>query len=888
MPRRIRLAASLCVALAACVLGPGAARAEQRIANVSQGTNFSLAIFPDREWLVIDLLGRLWRVPASGGGAEPLTPADEAARHPRVAPDGRQVVYQRLVGGQWDLWLLDVDTGERRALLATEFDEREPDFTRDGRSVVFASNRTGTFSLWRVEIDSGVLTQLTAEPGDASFPTVSEHDEIAYVRRDPDGWSLRALLPSGAAIELLESPNRLTAPSWREGDGVIVYNEQRAAVNDAGPSSELKMLVLSARPVVKTLTRAEDVFESRVAWLSPGEYFYAADGRIWRRGIAHASRDPVHVFAAVAVDASVPPAIDIPLDAPGPHPVRGHAGRSVSRDGRVEVVGALGDLWLVERRGAPRRLTDDAWVDIDPSVSPDGELAVFASDRGGDMDLWKVSLPGGVLTQLTRTPARDHAPAVSPDGRTIAFLETDGIDPRGASRLRVLPAAGGAARTVATGLVGATSIRWDGDDRISVELRAADGGDAGHVTYDAATGAMAGPSGTDAAAANEPAAADEPRALPEIEWRPAGPDAPYAIQVGRLFDSIRSDYVRHVDVHIEGQRIKAIVARGMLPLPERVIDLRDGTIIPGLIDVHAESSALLGERLGRAWLAHGVTTVREHAADVAEALERAESWASGRRLGPRLVVSPAGPVSGDAGTATSADPTGAEAPQRAAAPYPIPVHGYSNLRSATSVFPALVGAPLALPVPTALPVRASPLGLAYDDVFNTIIESRTVLVSGLGAAYGVSPGSSVLDRLVRHPVFERLYADAERRAWLSRPFRAGAAGAMQQHLLRLIRAGGLVAVGTGAPTVPYGLGVHVEMALLADAGIAPDQVLRIATAGNALALGLDRQLGTLEPGKLADFVVVDGNPLANIADALNVVAVVKGGVWLDQAELAGR
>src|SRR5690606_974357 len=123
---------------------------------------------------------------------------------------------------------------------------------------------------------------------------------------------------------------------------------------------------------------------------------------------------------------------------------------------------ALGDLWLVERRGAPRRLTDDEWVDVEPSVSPDGDFAVFASDRGGNMDLWKVSLPGGLLTQLTQTPARDRAPAVSPDGRPIAFLETDGIDPRGPSRLRVLPAAGGSARTVASGLVDAVRVVWDG------------------------------------------------------------------------------------------------------------------------------------------------------------------------------------------------------------------------------------------------------------------------------------------------------------------------------------------------------------------------------------------------------------------------------------------
>ena len=108
---------------------------------------------------------------------------------------------------------------------------------------------------------------------------------------------------------------------------------------------------------------------------------------------------------------------------------------------------------------------------------------------------------------------------------------------------------------------------------------------------------------------------------------------------------------------------------------------------------------------------------------------------------------------------------------------------------------------------------------------------------------------------------------------------------MQQTLARLVRAGGRVAVGSDAPAVPYGLGVHLELALLGAAGIANDQVLRLATAEGALALGLEQQIGTLEDGKLADFVVVDGDPLTRLVDTLRIVAVVKGGRWLDRQQL---
>jgi imidazolonepropionase-like amidohydrolase len=59
----------------------------------------------------------------------------------------------------------------------------------------------------------------------------------------------------------------------------------------------------------------------------------------------------------------------------------------------------------------------------------------------------------------------------------------------------------------------------------------------------------------------------------------------------------------------------------------------------------------------------------------------------------------------------------------------------------------------------------------------------------------------------------------------------------------------------------------------------------MATAEGALALGLERQIGTLEEGKLADFVVLEGDPLTHIGDTLRIVAVAKGGVWHDRATL---
>ena len=105
------------------------AAAEERVADIRQGTNLSAALAPDGSTLVVDVLGQLWTMPAAGGGAVPLTTAGEHARNPRFSPDGKRVVYQRRNGEQWDLWLLELATREQRPLATTTFDEREPDFT---------------------------------------------------------------------------------------------------------------------------------------------------------------------------------------------------------------------------------------------------------------------------------------------------------------------------------------------------------------------------------------------------------------------------------------------------------------------------------------------------------------------------------------------------------------------------------------------------------------------------------------------------------------------------------------------------------------------------------------------------------------------------------------
>ena len=87
-----------------------------------------------------------------------------------------------------------------------------------------------------------------------------------------------------------------------------------------------------------------------------------------------------------------------------------------------------------------------------------------------------------------------------------------------------------------------------------------------------------------------------------------------------------------------------------------------------------------------------------------------------------------------------------------------------------------------------------------------------------------------------------------------------------------------IVAGTDALT---GFALHRELELYAEAGIPPAEVLKIATLTAAKVAKRDRDLGTIEPGKLADFILVDGDPTKNISDIRRVVTVVKDGKVFD-------
>jgi hypothetical protein len=92
---------------------------------------------------------------------------------------------------------------------------------------------------------------------------------------------------------------------------------------------------------------------------------------------------------------------------------------------------------------------------------------------------------------------------------------------------------------------------------------------------------------------------------------------------------------------------------------------------------------------------------------------------------------------------------------------------------------------------------------------------------------------------------------------------------------KIQRAGGLVGVGSHGE-LP-GLGFHLEMQALATGGMTPMEVLHAATIGSSETIGRDAEFGSIEPGKFADLLILEKNPLADIKNTLAIEDVMKNG-----------
>jgi hypothetical protein len=404
-----------------------------------------------------------------------------------------------------------------------------------------------------------------------------------------------------------------------------------------------------------------------------------------------------------------------------------------------------------------------------------------------------------------------------------------------------------------------------------------------------------------------------------------------------VFDSATGKLLRNRAVTLHGNRIASVAEdTGAEAGGAERIDGGGGTLLPGLWDMHVH----VGDDDGLLNIAAGVTTVRDLANDTDELEARRKRFDSGIEVGPRVIAAGfmdgPGPYQAPTKVLVDTEQKVHDAIARYAA------LGYPQIKVYSSIKPELVpviiadaharGMRVSGHVPATMFadqfVRAGAdelqhINFVFLNFFRDVTETRNparFTEPGKRGA-GLDLGSQAVREFIellrsRHVVVDPTLATFESmyraRPGTLDPAFAAVANRMPTQMRRGFLAGGLPAEGAtddlyrksyanmvkmvgllhrsgvqivaGTDTLP-GFGLHREMELYREAGIPASEILQIATLQAARVMKRDRDLGSIQPGKLADLVLVAGDPTQDISAVRNTKLVVKDGVVFDPARI---
>jgi Tol biopolymer transport system component len=871
----------------------------------------------------------IWTMSPDGSNLQQLTEAPYDEREPTWSPDGSQIAFVSDRAGSYDVWSLDVASGELRQWTSSETQEAYPAWSPGGGEIAYVVDNAAIEA-----VDEEGATRVLAESPDSRLLSPSwspSGEDVAYIRLAEGETSLMlndGEIASGEDI----FPFR---PEWLDEATVLYTADGRIRVRslDDGSADDIPFiaeLVLdrpeydrkdfgfdSRRPerVKGIVTPALSPDGREVAFVALNDLWLMEMGKrphrltedtYWESDPAW-SRDGMQL-AYVSDKAGTPDIYIRDLATGSDSQLTSIDGAELypawSPDGsRIAFHDQNGVTSIVDvASGSVQQVVDELFGPGRPSWSADGSKLAFAAVvpysarfREGTSQILVVDVESGEQSFVEPAPNKsitlrgDNGPAWSPDGSAMAFI-MDGwlwvapVDEAGQitdDPVRITDEL-------------ADSPTWSGDSSTllylangQLKLVGRDGGNVEEVPV-------------------------------RLRWKRERPREHVVIRAGQLWDGRTAEVQYDVDITVVGNRIERIEPhddgdggkhRG------KFIDASHLTVIPGLFESHTHQTwgnhtYGYGGRQGRLLLSLGITSTRSVGDFVYRALADREALAAGARIGPRFFATGA-PLDGSRIYYNGMRPITSEEQFELELQRPREL-GYDVLKTYVRLKPEWMAE--AADAAHALGIGVvshflSPgvllgqdgtthLGAterldysrirsltdeSYDDVIKLFADAGMSVVTAL---FTTEP-SLYADGIVDDPRVRTLLPSWEREGLAE-----GAGGTPSPGLLKrvetlaeILRNGGAVLAGSDTPLDVVAVGLHSNMRWLGYADLTPFEILQTATTLAAEELGVSEDLGTVEPGKLADLAFVEGSPHEAIEDLLNVQMVMKNGKLFTVEEL---
>ena len=848
------------------------------------------------------------------------------AFRPTLSPDGRWLVYGSRHVGQTGLRIRDLASGDERWLaFPVQRDDQESRATRDAYpGMAFTPDSRAVVAyygggLWRVPIDGSepapipfrVDVEMAIAPEvDFDYPIEDTPTFVAKQIRDavpsPSGDQIAFSLlsrvyvmqwPDGTPRRLTDADVNEHMSVWSPDGAWVAY----ATWDDEAGGHLYRVAPDGGAPERLTTTPA---LYNAPAWSPDGERIIAVRGpgraydEALTRGVPGGADDLVWI-PATGGDATVI------------GPARFQAHHFTSDPDRIYAYGAGEGLVSFRWDGTDRKQHVKV-VGAGPpgSSTPPSASLVMMAPRGDQAlarvvnHLYTVTVPvvgGDVPTINVGNPENASFPA-----RQLTEIGGE------------FPAWGHDGRTVHW-TIGNAHLAYSLDDAQAFEdsVAAAARDEAAEEGDEEAAG--------EGGEEGDEADADDPRYRPDevrirVEFPRDIPTGAVLLTGARIVTMNGDEVIERGDIVVEDNRITAVGATGSLSVPEGadILDFAGKTIVPGFVDTHAHLRAQINIHRSQPWsysanLAYGVTTTRDPQTGTTDVISYEDLVRAGRILSPRIYSTGPGVFSSE----NVKDLDHARDILRRYSDYydtkTIKMYGAGNREQRQWIIEAARELELMPTTEGGLDTKGNmtmaidgysgmehnmPGFPMYADMVELVARSTMAYTPTILVTYGGPWAENYFyatedvlgdEKLAHFTPFEEIQQKALRRpgtgpgpsGWFHRDVHTF--DQVSAFVRDIIRAGGRAGVGSHGQL--QGLGYHWELWATQSGGMTEHEALQVATIIGAHSLGLDRDLGSIEVGKLADLVILDGNPLEDIRNSNTVDRVMMNGRLYDGATL---